>query len=80
MAHLARFGIDEDFLNENIIFLDDFIDNPDEFFGNVESVGLIDWNKLPKDINPILGQKVHYIIDHHNDNQMYLNSLIEKRI
>lgn len=55
MAHLERFGIDQDFLLDNIIFLDDFIDNPDEFFGQVESVGLIDWNKLPKDINGILG-------------------------
>lgn len=67
LQHLAVFGIDEIFMRENMVFKDDFMGQEDTVFSQVESVGLIDFNKLTKELSPVLSSKVHYIIDHHAD-------------
>ena len=79
LEHLALFGIDEPFLRENVIALDDFAGQEEQVFANVESVGLIDFNKLTKELICV-SDKVHYIIDHHADHEKYLDSLKEKKI
>lgn len=46
----------------------------------MESVALVDFNELTKEMEQWLGSKVHYIVDHHVDNQLYLDTLIKKEI
>ena len=46
----------------------------------VESVGLIDFNKINEDLEPKLGSKIHYILDHHVDSNLYLDTLKEKKV
>lgn len=36
-------------------------------FEEVESIGLIDFNRLDKNLADCFGDKVHYIVDHHAD-------------
>jgi inorganic pyrophosphatase/exopolyphosphatase len=79
LGHLSTFGIDEHFLRENIIFKDDFQGHEAEYFAGVESVGLIDFNKLTKEL-ACLEDKVHYIIDHHADHKKYLETVKDKKI
>jgi inorganic pyrophosphatase/exopolyphosphatase len=76
---LSVFGIDEVFLRENVVALDDFQDQEQEVFAEIESIGLIDFNKLTKELG-FLSNKVHYIIDHHADHKKYLNTIKEKKI
>ena len=79
VEHLKRFGIDEAFLRDHVIFADDIL-KPEEVFGSVESVALVDFNQLPKELDVWLKSKIHYIVDHHVDNNMYLDTLIKKEI
>ena len=79
LGHLSTFGIDEPFLRENVIFKDDFQGQEQEVFAGVESVGLIDFNKLTKEL-ACIQDKVHYIIDHHADHKKYLTTISEKKI
>ena len=44
----------------------------------VESVGLIDFNKINEDLEEKLGEKMHYILDHHVDSKLYLDTVKEK--
>jgi len=46
MGHLSTFGIDKKFLENNVIFKEDFHNKEAEVFSEVESFGLIDFNKL----------------------------------
>ena len=46
---------------------------------DVESVVLVDFNKLNPEFEQ-LGEKVHFILDHHVDNNLYLESLVDKSI
>ena len=46
LEHLALFGIDEPFMRDNFVFAEDFKDQEAEVFANIESVGLIDLNRL----------------------------------
>ena len=46
----------------------------------IESVGLIDFNKINEDLEPKLGPKIHYILDHHVDSNLYLDTLKEKKV
>ena len=80
LKHLALFGIDEPFLRENVIFAEDFRDQETEVFSDIESVGLIDLNRLDKKLADCFIKKVEYIVDHHSDHFHYLDSLKEKRI
>jgi inorganic pyrophosphatase/exopolyphosphatase len=80
VAHLANFGIDMEFLKANCIFKDDFAGKVAETFGSVESVGLTDFNKLTKECEATLKGKIHYIVDHHNDNNLYADTTIEREI
>ena len=79
VEHLNKFGIDESFLKDNVIFADDFV-KAEEAFESVESVALVDFNQLPSNLEPSLKSKVHYIVDHHIDNKVYLDTLIKKEI
>jgi inorganic pyrophosphatase/exopolyphosphatase len=76
MQHLARFDMDEKFINESFLFIEDL-----QSFHQVESVGLVDFNQLNKEIdNHDLCNKIHYIVDHHVDNELYGDTLKEKDI
>jgi inorganic pyrophosphatase/exopolyphosphatase len=79
LQHLETFGIDEPFLRENVVFKDDFQEQESEVFSQVESVGLIDFNKLTRELGS-LSNKVHFIIDHHADHKKYLGTVREKRV
>jgi inorganic pyrophosphatase/exopolyphosphatase len=79
LGHLSTFGIDEAFLKENVVFKDDFQGQEAEVFADVESVGLIDFNKLTKELSCIK-DKVHYIVDHHADHGLYLDTVKDKKI
>ena len=75
--HLNKFGLNEKFRNQNIWFVDDL---PNIDMTKVESVGLIDFNKLNKELEQYnFIDKIHYIIDNHYDHQKYSNSLKEKQ-
>lgn len=76
VEHLKHFGIDEQFLQDNILFCDDEVIQD---LSRVESVGLVDFNEL-NDQFLILGDRVHFIIDHHVDNNLYADSLQEKEV
>ena len=69
--------MDQKFVFENLIFMDDLMASEDSL-STVESVGLVDFNQLNKELESKLESKVHYIVDHHNDNKLYLNTLKEK--
>ena len=73
IEHLKNCGIDKDFLNANVYFQDDLIQSN----AQIESVVLVDFNKLNKEFEE-LSDRVHFIIDHHIDNNLYSSSLIEK--
>ena len=75
VKHLSNFGMDDDFL-QNVIFNDD-VDQPNSLV-EVESVALVDFNQLTKELEPLLNKKVHYIVDHHVDSNMYLETLKQK--
>ena len=79
MEHLSTYDIDMDFLKENVIFKDDFEGQEKEVFSQIESVGMIDFNKLTKELS-FLSDKIHYIIDHHADHKLYLDTIKEKLI
>ena len=79
IEHLNKFGLDEAFLKENVIFADD-LKLPDEGFKSIESIALVDFNQLPKEFESHLASKVHYIVDHHIDMNLYKDSLVEKEI
>lgn len=79
LGHLETFGIDEPFLRENVICKDDYQEQEDEVFAEVESVGLIDFNKLNKNIS-CLQNKVHFIVDHHADHKKYMQTVKDKKI
>ena len=79
IEHMALFGLDEAFLHENVIFTCDFAGSHNEFFGNIQSLGLVDFNKLTKN-TAFLEHAVHYILDHHVDQGLYAKSLKEKKI
>ena len=47
----------------------------------VESVGLVDFNRINKELEGFgLEDKVHYIIDNHGDHGLYGSSLKEKMV
>ena len=79
MEHLSNLGISENFVYEKIFFIDDLLKSEDTL-NQVESVGLVDFNELNKELEPKLSSKVHYIIDHHVDNNKYLETIKEKEI
>jgi inorganic pyrophosphatase/exopolyphosphatase len=79
MEHLSKLGMNENFVNENILFIDDLLKTEDAT-SNVESVGLVDFNELNKELESKLMSKVHYIIDHHVDNNKYLETVKEKEV
>ena len=66
IEHLALFGIDEAFLHENVIFSCDFDGKHQKYFQHIQSVGLVDFNKLTKN-TAFMKHAVHYILDHHVD-------------
>jgi len=74
--HLKLFGMDEQFLLNNILFCDDEVMKD---LSQVESIGLVDFNELNDDFK-MLSPYVHFIIDHHVDNNLYLESLQFKEI
>ena len=76
MEHLERFGIGEEFLKENVLFCDD---QEIKDVSKVESVALVDFNELNQQFSE-LGNKVHFIVDHHVDNGLYTDTLKEKEI
>lgn len=79
MEHLAKLGMNENFVYDNMLFLDDLL-KTEESLAQVESVGLVDFNELNKELESKLSSKVHYIIDHHIDNNKYLETLKEKEV
>ena len=79
LENLSTFGIDNAFINANFLFVEDLRSNP-ELMDSVESVGLIDFNKINEDLEQKLGPKMHYILDHHVDSKLYLNTLKEKKV
>ena len=79
LGHLSTFGIDQAFLKDNVVFKDDFQGQENEVFAQVESVGLIDFNKLTKELK-CLEDKVHFIIDHHADHEKYLETVKDKKL
>jgi inorganic pyrophosphatase/exopolyphosphatase len=76
--HLNTFGMNDEFL-KNVIFNDDISESNDSL-NDVESVALVDFNQLTKDLEPKLCDKIHYIIDHHVDSNMYLETIKHKEI
>ena len=48
--------------------------------GEVQSVGLIDFNTINGDLEPKYGPLIHYIIDHHVDSNLYLDSVKDKNV
>ena len=68
-----------DFLKENVVFKDDFEGQEKEVFSQIESVGMIDFNKLTRELE-FLSDKIHYIIDHHADHELYLDTIKDKHI
>lgn len=67
-------------MRDNIVFAEDFKDKEEEVFAKIESVGLIDLNRLDKKLADCFIKKVEYIVDHHADHFHYLDSIKEKRI
>jgi len=79
LGHLDTFDISEEFLKQNMVFMEDFHGKETEVFAAVESVGMIDFNNLTKEL-ACLSDKIHYIIDHHADHNKYLETIKEKSI
>jgi len=77
MQHLSRFGMTQEWLHENVFFKEDLMSDT---LDAVESVSLVDFNELPKELHSILSPRVHHIIDHHVDNGLYTSSLKSKKI
>jgi len=74
VEHLNLFGINEQFLKENVFFADD---EEVKDLTEVKSVGLVDFNELTPEFKSV-SDRVHYIIDHHVDNKLYLDSVKEE--
>ena len=53
MEHLSNLGINENFIYENVFFIDDLLKSEDTL-NHVESVGLVDFNELNKELEPKL--------------------------
>ena len=76
--HLHRFGIDDNVIQQNLIFASDL---PELGTDKVESVGLVDFNVLNKELAAYdFDSKVHNIIDHHVDSGLYGDTLQSKEI
>jgi inorganic pyrophosphatase/exopolyphosphatase len=58
-----------------LIFLDDLTT-----YDRIEEVALFDHNKLDNSQEGLLAKKVTRIVDHHVDNNMYSEQLVEKQI
>ena len=78
VRHLSNFGIDDQFLADNVLFADDL---QDADASKVESVALVDFNQINKELEAYgFDNKVHYIVDHHVDDGLYGDTLKEKEI
>lgn len=64
-------------MKDYVFFSDDF--EEEGSLASVESVALVDFNKLNVALEGLSG-KVHFIIDHHVDSELYLDTLKEKEI
>jgi len=47
---------------------------------DVQTVGLVDFNKMEKLYEHKFKDKIHYIVDHHNDNELYKTTCKERII